>query len=63
VTAPRKLGVGDRVTHVDATHVHVGTIVKFVGRRGVGGGVHAKVQWDDAGTSVVRPIFLRSTDE
>lgn len=48
--------VGDTVRHVDASAL--GTVTRLLGRRGAGGGPHARVQWDNGGTSVVRLDLL-----
>lgn len=51
--------VGARVKHVDIDDpARVGTVKRIVGKPGVGGGRHARVQWDDGGTSVVRLDLL-----
>lgn len=52
----RTLAVGSVVQHIDGQGN--GTIIRFTGQKSVGGGLHARILWENGGSSVVRLDLL-----
>jgi hypothetical protein len=48
--------INDRVTYVDGENE--GTVRRIIGTHGIGGGPHARVDWDNGASSVVRLDLL-----
>ncbi len=54
------LEVGKRVRAVDAAPGSpAGTVVRLTGKPGLGGGIHARVAWDNGSTKLHRPDTLK----
>lgn len=56
MTKTKTLVIGSTVRHIDGSGN--GTVLHFTGKQGIGDGLHARILWDNGGSSVVRLDLL-----